>query len=311
MYNVYENTLPLLDRIKIDMKRIFTLIFVGLCLCMILQAQNGNFPLPEVPQVLTTPTDRANYLAIHYWDRFDFRNNDLIGKPEITEQGFANFISIMPYVTEKTEAFAVFAQRMTENPKMMEHLLEVSERYLFDNFSPVYDEELYLLLIDELLKQTKLSLAQRERLRYQQGVALKNRVNRVATDFRFVQRNGKQISLKEVRGNYVLLYLNDPECSACKQIKEALVKSEIISRWKDNGRMKVVSVCIEGKTAGWQNIPAPEGWVDGCDENRRLLEEDLYDLRNLPAIYLLDVDKKILLKNATVQRLEQVLEQLR
>ena len=75
--------------------------------------------------------------------------------------------------------------------------------------------------------------------------------------------------------------------------------------------MKVVSVCIEGKTTGWQNIPAPEGWVDGCDVDRRLLEDDLYDLRNLPAIYLLDADKKIMLKNATVQRLEQVLEQLR
>lgn len=71
------------------------------------------------------------------------------------------------------------------------------------------------------------------------------------------------------------------------------------------------STSNEGKTTGWQNIPAPEGWVDGCDVDRRLLEDDLYDLRNLPAIYLLDADKKIMLKNATVQRLEQVLEQVR
>lgn len=187
----------------------------------------------------------------------------------------------------------------------------MSERYLFDSFSPVYDEELFLLMVNELLEQPKLSLAQSERLSYLRGIALKNRVGRSATDFVFVQRNGKRMSLKEIKADYVLLYLNDPECSACKQIKEALENSEIICRWKNSGWMKVVSVCIEGKTTGWQNIPAPEGWVDGCDVDRRLLEDDLYDLRNLPAIYLLDADKKIMLKNATVQGLEQVLEQVR
>ena len=291
------------------MKQFILYIIVCLGLSVQVNAQNGNFPLPEVPQMLVNPTDRANYVAVHYWDGFDFKNNALIGKPEITEQGFANFISIMPYVTEKKAAFTAFSRRMTENPKMMEHLLEVSERYLFDNFSPVYDEELFLLMVNELLEQPRLSLAQSERLRYLREIALKNRVGRAATDFVFVQRNGKRMSLKEVKADYVLLYLNDPECSACKQIKEALENSEIICRWKNSGRMKVVSVCIEGMTGGWKNIPAPAGWVDGCDDARILLEEDLYDLRNLPAIYLLDANKKIMLKNATVQRLEQVLEQ--
>lgn len=293
------------------MKQVVALIIVCLCLHISLQAQMSAFPLPEVPKLLTTPADRANYLAIHYWDRFDFKDHSLIEKPEVTEQGFANFISIMPYVTEQKAAFAVFARRMTQDPKMMEHLLEVSERYLFDNFSPVYDEELYLVLVDELLKQPKLSEVQRERLRYQKGVAGKNRVNRMATDFGFVQRNGKRTTLKGIRAEYVLLYLNDPECSACKQIKEVLEKSVTVNRWKESGRMKIVSVCIEGMTNGWKKLPAPAGWVDGCDEEKLLLKEDVYDLRNLPAIYLLDADKNILLKNATVQRLEQVLEQLK
>lgn len=284
-----------------------------LCLCLPCTsvAQTASFPLPEVPQMLASPTDRANYLAAHYWDRFDFKDHSLINKPEITEQGFANFVSIMPYVTEKKEAFSVFAQRMAKDSKMLAHLLEVSERYLFDNFSPVYDEELYLMLIEELLKQPQLSLEQKERLRYQQKLALKNRLNRVATDFGFVDRKGKRMNLREVKADYVLLYLNDPECSACRQIKEGLVASDIVARWKNSGRMKVLSVCIEGETEGWKNILAPEGWIDGCDKQRILVEEDLYDLRNLPAIYLLDAEKRIILKNATLQRLEQTLKQLK
>jgi len=293
------------------MKRIILYIVIILCLPWNMVAQTASFPLPEVPQMLASPTDRANYLAAHYWDRFDFKDHSLINKPEITEQGFANFVSIMPYVTEKKEAFSVFAQRMAGDSKMLAHLLEVSERYLFDNFSPVYDEELYLMLIEELLKQPQLSLVQKERLRYQQKLALKNRLNRVATDFGFVDRKGKRMNLREVKADYVLLYLNDPECSACRQIKEGLVASDIVARWKNSGRMKVLSVCIEGETEGWKNILAPEGWIDGCDKQRILVEEDLYDLRNLPAIYLLDAEKRIILKNATLQRLEQTLKQLK
>lgn len=293
------------------MKRIILSIFMLLCLSGIMKAQTATFPLPEVPQMLATPTDRANYLAIHYWDRFDFKDNSLIDRPEITEQGFANFISIMPYVAEKQEAFAVFAKRMAENPKMLAHLLEVSERYLFDNFSPVYEEELYLMLVEKLLKQSQLSLVQKERLRYQQKVAMKNRVGQLAADFGFVLRDGKRMTLKEVKADYVLLYLNDPECEACQKIKSGLEASEVVAQWRKNGRMKVLSVCIEGKTAGWKNLPAPSGWIDACDDNKVLLEQDLYDLRNLPAIYLLDVNKRILLKNATLQRLEQMLKQMK
>ena len=293
------------------MKRIILSIFMLLCLSGIMKAQTATFPLPEVPQMLATPTDRANYLAIHYWDRFDFKDNSLIDRPEITEQGFANFISIMPYVSEKQEAFAVFAKRMAENPKMLAYLLEVSERYLFDNFSPVYEEELYLMLVEKLLKQSQLSLVQKERLRYQQKVAMKNRTGQVATDFGFIQRNGNRMTLKEVKADYVLLYLNDPECEACQKIKSGLEASEVVAQWRKNGRMKVLSVCIEGKTAGWKNLPAPSGWIDACDDNKVLLEQDLYDLRNLPAIYLLDVNKRILLKNATLQRLEQMLKQMK
>jgi hypothetical protein len=139
---------------------------------------------------------------------------------------------------------------------------------------------------------------------------LKNRVNQVAADFSFVQRNGSRMSLQDVKADYILLYLNDPECSACQQTKEALMKSRVLARWKDSGRMKILSVCTEGKTEGWKNIPAPQGWIDGCDDQTRLLQEDLYDLRNLPAIYLLDRNKRIVMKNATVHRVEQALKQL-
>ena len=42
------------------------------------------FRLPDVPAALTEPAERADYLALHYWDRFDFADTTLVRRPEIT-----------------------------------------------------------------------------------------------------------------------------------------------------------------------------------------------------------------------------------
>lgn len=72
------------------------LLYLPLC-----TTAQDTFPLPDVPTTLKGVEARANYLALHYWDKFDFSDNTLIGNKDVTEQGFSNFISIMPYVSGK------------------------------------------------------------------------------------------------------------------------------------------------------------------------------------------------------------------
>ena len=71
------------------------IISIFLFLPSLLIAQDV-FPLPDVPGTLKAPEVRANYLALHYWDRLDFNDNSLIENRDMMEQGFSNFISIMP-----------------------------------------------------------------------------------------------------------------------------------------------------------------------------------------------------------------------
>ena len=55
--------------------------------------ETKTFRLPDVPDTLTAPEDRAAYLSLHYWDHFDFADTSLISRPEITEQAFVDFAS--------------------------------------------------------------------------------------------------------------------------------------------------------------------------------------------------------------------------
>ena len=50
------------------------------------------------------------------------------------------------------------------------------------------------------------------------------------------------------------------------------------------------------------NMPAT--WVHGYDKGMRVSREKLYDIRAIPTIYLLDRDKMVILKDASVDDVE-------
>lgn len=274
-----------------------TLLFVMFASVM-LKAQKGSYPLPAVPPTIKTPEARANYLALHYWDRYDFSDNGLIGNKDVSEQGFSNFISIMPYVTQREEAFEALVARMVTNSKMTPYFVALAEKYLSEPLSPVYNEDLYLLMLEKVVASNGLSELEKEEYKFDLKMARKNRLGTKAANFTYLCRNGMRGKLWDIRGGeYVLLLLSDPECNVCMDAKEQLATSAVIKDLVDDKRLTVLSVCVEGKTKVWEKASAPDGWIDACDENMVIYDKQLYEIKGLPVIYLLDSECKIVMKN--------------
>ena len=63
-----------------------------------------NFQMIEVPSILDNPDDRAAYIGKNYWRNFDFTDTSLIGKPETTEQAFADYVHIIEHMNAETAA---------------------------------------------------------------------------------------------------------------------------------------------------------------------------------------------------------------
>ncbi len=289
------------------MKRIVTLSILILFI-FISVAQQSAFPLPEVPSRLTTPADRANYLALHYWDNYDFTDEMLIGNEDISEQGFFNFISIMPNVTQQQVAFDRLANAITRNKKMLNYFLDLADKYLAEPHSPVYNEELYIVMLNSVLSTHNLDDAKRLQVQYDLDMAMKNRIGEIAADITLLLRDGSYTTLSSIKSTqYILLYLGDPDCNVCNQAKNKLLASSVISRMTDLGELTIVSLCIEGKTQVWQDTPAPSEWVDACDENQVIYEEEIYDIAEVPSFYLLDKERKVILRDVHVEYLLQYL----
>ena len=119
-------------------------------------AELTAFPYPEVPAVMTVPEDRMAYLLEHFWERYDFRDTALLGRREITEQGFADFVGLLMQSGDKAlwqRAMKPFAKAAAETPEAYRCFGELAELYLYDPNSPMRDEELFLAFAAEFMKQ--------------------------------------------------------------------------------------------------------------------------------------------------------------
>lgn len=47
----------------------------------------------------------------------------------------------------------------------------------------------------------------------------------------------------------------------------------------------------------------PANWINGFDSNQEIANEELYDLKAMPTLYLLDKGKKVLLKDADLDEI--------
>lgn len=285
------------------MKCFLLTLFAGLCLCSPCYVQAQKFRLPDVPKTLTTPETRATYLSLHYWDYFDFADTVLVLHDDVTEQAFVDFLSILPYTTQAQAAVDTLFSCASTEEKVLRCFMNLSDKYLYERESPMCNEEQYILVLHALADNFHLKEVERERLRQLLHAVQKNRPGTVAADFALTCRDGKQLRFSDVKAELLLLFFNDPDCEDCHRVKTQLMSSSVINSLSDSGRLKIVSVCVEGKTEAWKNAIFPVSWIDGYDAGQRIIEEQVYDFKAMPTLYLLDADKRVLLKDVPVERI--------
>ena len=312
-----------ISRIKVT--HVFTVLFL-LCLvsgCSYAQGNKGKisgtkakkeFTLPDIPQGLTTSEDRAEYLVSHYWDNFDFTDTVLISKPEITEQAFVDFIDLLHSVSydKATKAFSrTLDAAMNADSRMFAHFAGMSEKYLYDPNSPLRNEEYYIPVLQYIVSSPKIDEINKIRPRYQLELAMKNRPGMISTDFTYTLRNGKTRKMSGIAAEYTILYFNNPDCHDCKRVKAYMASSFVINELLGDKslphykrKLAILSIYPDADLPIWLQADYPKSWINGYDAKQVITKEPLYDLKAIPTIYLLDKDKRVILKDVSAEVVE-------
>jgi thiol-disulfide isomerase/thioredoxin len=270
-----------------------------------------QFSMPTIPVMLIDPQARANYLAGHYWDNFDFNDTAFVNKPDITEQAFVDYIDVLPYTEFAVMVSSVrhTLEQAQANEDMFTYFTDLFEKYLYDPNSPMRNEEIYIAALEYIIDSPQIDEPNKIRPRFQFEQLNKNRPGQIAVDFVYTLANGKRERLHQIKSDYLIIFFNNPGCSACQSIQHGLENSPVILRMQETGQLKIFAMYVDRDIDAWtQYRPSiPMHWINGYDASFVIHDENLYDLRAIPNLYLLDKDKRVILKDAPPEYLEQLL----
>ena len=261
-----------------------------------------GFQFPEIPVMLTDPDQRAIFVANHYWDHFDFRDTVYIHLPDITEQAAVNFMDLLQRIPQEEALSAVrkLAEKASAEPVMLKYFWDTLYRYWHDPNSPMKNEDMFILLCKGMEQTPQVGEYLMTRAAYFRKMAEKNRTGMKAADFVYTLASGKQGRLHGIKADYTLVFFYDPDCETCSEIKQMMKASQLLERMTASGQMKVLTIYPETDIDLWKErlYEMSDKWINGYDKGQVLTLEQRYDLSSIPSFYLLDKDKKVVLKDA-------------
>lgn len=264
-------------------------------------AQPDELPLPEIPAALRDPRQRAAYLVAHFWDALDFRDTRRTRDEAFMEQQFVDWIALFPHADTSAlfPAVADLLDRAEPASDLWFSLTGLAEKYLYDPNSPMLDEAAYTLFLRAVLATPGLDDACRIRPRAQLAEIALNRPGTLAPDFAWLRPDGSTGSLHDVRADRLLLFFYDAECAQCAAEIDWLEHDPAIAAQCAAGRLAIAAICVDGTPEAWRRkLPTlSDRWIIGYAAGDRY-PEGRYVLRAVPSFYLLDADKRVLLKDA-------------
>lgn len=287
------------------MKRL-TILLLALCCaasCGRRHAPATEHPAPALFRPAALPSslpasERAEYLRTHYWDTFDFADTLFIARADTLHMldAFASYVAL----GADSVAMADLVRRASVSRPMLDYFGMLAERVLHDPNSPLRDEERYIPVLRGKLASPWYDTLERLGPETELRLALRNRVGEQAGDFRCTLASGATTRLYDLRADYTLLLLTDPECPMCRRTTEELLASPRLNELAERGTLRILTLYSGEDTAVWRRSlsHAPRGWLHACDAACTVRDEGIYDLRALPALYLLDREKRVLVKDS-------------
>lgn len=272
---------------------------------------NVAFRVQRASQMLDEAAQRE-YYAEHFWDEYDFADSTFVAQVDNALMMRTLLTAVALSTTPETtpDYLTKLMQRTVVSKPVMQYFLTMGEELFYDPNSPYRNDEYYIPMLRVALESGLLD--EYERLPYESDLHIgsQNRVGHVANDFELTLASGQRISLYDIEADYVLLFISNPGCPMCRDVKEAILASQLLSDMVEDESLKIVVLYPDADLDAWHAAKGdyPAAWINGYDAEQTIEADDLYDLKAIPSLYLLDAEKRVMLKDCvSVELIERAL----
>jgi hypothetical protein len=288
------------------MKKLIATLLVAAVWPFVAQAQ-VSFPYPAIPDVIVDEQARLAYVLEHFWDNYHFDDLSQLNR-DTGEQGFVDFINLMQYADSLTCAFAAqtLADSITSTEPRLQHFDGIIDHYLGNPDSPMKNDVTYAHLLRAVTQRLPDGHAAKSRLAFRLALVVRNQPGMLAADFDYIDRQGCHHRLYDIESPLTLIVFSDPECEHCHEIMPRIISNTTL---QSDPRLTVLNIYPDDNRKAWeQDVKAlPANWREGRSPEGEMMKKQIYALPALPSLYLLDSQKRVLVKDGT---LEQVVERI-
>lgn len=268
--------------------------------------------IPPVPAGQDSLKFRYEYYKNHFWDGINISDPGLLRSPLLHNK-------IMDYLDN------VVIQQADTVINEVEKLIQIAKnndeayRYLLISLTNKYEsspimgfDKVFVHLVDNYYLTNQAPWTDAETIKKLEERAASIRPNFIgnpAPPFVLQDSIGTDYDLYRINAKYTVLYFYDPDCGHCKKSTPLLY--EAYAELQTKG-VEVLAICTTTDGKRWKEFinEFDLNWINLADLSSRTNVKYYYDVRSTPTVYILDQEKKILLKKVATEDVPEIIDQL-
>lgn len=283
---------------------------------LLIQA-NQEIKLPDFEDV--PEADRRQkqyeYYRAHYFDQFDL-NDPRAMRSGLMQQKIDFYLQKLTYQIPDSQLVAMdfLLKSMDKNPDGFQYYLV---EFLNESARSkrMGMDAVYVFLVDNYYatgKATWMDKEQLDKLVAQAETLRPILIGKIAPDLTFYKESGESVSIHSIKSEFTVLFFWDPECGHCKKSIPAII--EFYNAYKDKG-VEMLAICTKTGadiSSCWETVKerGMDIWINASDQYLRNRYKSIYDVKTTPQIFVLDKDKKIVVKKIAGEDLSGIMEEV-
>ena len=180
--------------------------------------------LPAIAPARLSPQEQRDYLRWHYWDRFDFADTLFVREADTAQmvEAYARWVALISDRPADAAPMDSLMRRASASRPMLDYFTMLAQQVIHDPNSPLRNDEFYIPVMQAVLASPYYDEYERIGPAYDLAMASQNRLGQRANDFRYTLASGATGTLYGVKAEYTLLFINNPGCGMCKQLREQI-----------------------------------------------------------------------------------------
>jgi len=274
----------------------------------------------DIPKYTELPEEdrkqkQYEYYRAHYFDNFDLNDGRAI-RSGLMQNKIDFYTQKLTYPMPDSQVIAIdyLLQKMDQNPEAFQYYLV----YFLNDAAKskrMGMDAVYVHLVDQYYATGKATWADDEqvkKLRAQAESLKPTLIGKIAPDLTLYTEAGEPMTIHGIESPYTVLFFWDPECGHCKKATPFVI--DFYNEYKDKG-VKVMAICTktgDDVSECWSTIKerGMDVFYNTVDQYMRSRYKSIYDVKTTPQIFILDKDKKILIKKIAGEDMKSVMDEL-